>query len=76
MDPGRRDAARVVAVLYALGGSSAVCEQVLSGTGRTDSALRSRLSPITLERLTIVQEYCARKSWQEIKKFLADLENT
>lgn len=68
-------AKRVVSVLYGLGGSNAVCEQALSATGRTDSALRSRLAPTTLERLTIVQEYCARRKI-DIKQFLNSLEQT
>lgn len=67
------EAKRVVAVLYSLSGASAVCEQALSSTGRTDSALRSRLAPTTLEQLTIVQEYCTRNN-VDIKTFLSGIE--
>lgn len=67
------EAKRLVAVLYSLSGASAVCEQALSSTGRTDSALRSRLAPTTLEQLTIVQDYCMRNN-VDIKAFLSGLE--
>lgn len=61
-------------LIFSTIGTSGSSERVFSASGLIDSALRSRLSATTLEKLTVIQCYSKKATVADVKKLLTSLE--
>ena len=69
-----RSLAPLVRLLFSMPATSAAAERVFSSSGRICSPLRSRMSAVNVERLTMLQQFIAKsdKGIAEITKAIVD----